>query len=57
MNFNRIFFYDKKHKKLRKGLLRRYNGQTYDDVSFYTFTYWYVFMRLMTGRYIEGVTN
>lgn len=57
MNLNRMFFYDRTHKKLRKGLLHRYNGQTYDDVPFYTFAYWYAFMRLMSGRYTDGMTD
>lgn len=57
MKSNRLYFYDRKHRKLRKGLLHRYNGQTYDDVPFYTFAYWYAFMRFMRGRYTDGMTD
>lgn len=34
MILNRQFFYDKKRKKIKSGLLWRYNGETYNEVPF-----------------------
>lgn len=57
MKLNRQYFYDRMHRKLRKGRLWRYNGKSYDRVPFYSFWYWYAFIRLMTGRYTDGLTD